>query len=221
MSPRRARAVTGDGDPAADLREHLVSTAASLLAERQVSAITTRDIARAAGVSDGVLYNYFADKSELLVAGLVRRFETVVARFGADLPVPGTGALEGNLVTYLQALYDLSRDSFPMIAGLVGEPGLLARVVDEIHRPGQGILPFLNRIGEYLYGEQQLGRIRADADLMAAMLLLTGTCGTLAMRSHLMIGFHAVAQGERIDDAEAHESLRRAVHALLAGIATS
>jgi AcrR family transcriptional regulator len=188
--------VTGDGDPAASLREHLVATAASLLAERQVSAITTRDIARAAGVSDGVLYNYFADKSELLVAGLVRRFETVVARFGADLPEAGTGTLEDNLVAYLQALYDLSRDSFPMIAGLVGEPGLLARVIDEIHRPGQGILPFLNRIGEYLYGEQQLGRVRADADLMAAMLLLTGTCGTLAMRSHLMIGFHGMSQGE-------------------------
>ena len=211
--------MTGDGDPAASLREHLVATAASLLAERQVSAITTRDIARAAGVSDGVLYNYFADKSELLVAGLVRRFETVVARFGADLPEPGTGTLADNLVAYLQALYDLSRDSFPMIAGLVGEPGLLARVIDEIHRPGQGILPFLNRIGEYLYVEQQLGRVRADADLMAVMLLLTGTCGTLAMRSHLMIGFHAMAQGEHLDDAEAHESLRRAVNALLTGIA--
>jgi AcrR family transcriptional regulator len=213
--------VTGDGDPAASLREHLVATAASLLAERQVSAITTRDIARAAGVSDGVLYNYFADKSELLVAGLVRRFETDAARFGTDLPAPGTGTLEDNLVGYLQALYDLSRDSFPMIAGLVGEPGLLARVIDEIHRPGQGILPFLNRIGEYLYGEQQLGRVRADADLMAAMLLLTGTCGTLAMRSHLMIGFHAVSLGERIDESDAHESLRRAVRAVLTGIAAT
>jgi AcrR family transcriptional regulator len=213
--------VSGDGDPAANLREHLVVAAASLLAERQVSAVTTRDIARAAGVSDGVLYNYFADKSELLVAGLVRRFETVVATFGVDLPAPGTGTLEDNLVAYLQALYDLSRDSFPMIAGLVGEPGLLVRVIDEIHRPGQGILPFLNRIGEYLYGEQQLGRIRADADLMAAMLLLSGTCGTLAMRSHLMIGFHAVALGEPIDDADAQETLRRAVHALLGGIAAA
>ena len=212
--------MTGDGDPAATLREHLVATAASLLAERQVSSVTTRDIARAAGVSDGVLYNYFADKSELLVAGLVRRFETVVARFGEDLPVAGTGRLEDNLVAYLWALYELSRDSFPMIAGLVGEPGLLARVIDEIHRPGQGILPFLDRIGEYLYVEQRLGRVRADADLMAAMLLLTGTCGTLAMRSHLMLGFHATAQGEHLDDAEARESLRRAVHALLAGIAS-
>jgi len=211
--------VPRDGDAAAALREHLVAVAASLLAERQVSAITTRDIARAAGVSDGVLYNYFADKNELLVAGLVRRFETVAAWSGSNLPAPGSGTVEDNLVAYLRALYDLTHDSFPTIAGLVGEPGLLARVIDEIHRPGQGILPFLNRIGEYLHGEQQLGRVRADADLGAAMLLLTGTCGTLAMRSHLMIGFHAVVQGEPIDEAESHESLRRAVHALLAGIA--
>ena len=213
--------MTGDGAPAASLREHLVETAASLLAERQVSAITTRDIARSAGVSDGVLYNYFADKSELLVAGLVRRFETVVARFAVDLPAPGTGTVEDNLVAHLRALYDLTRDGFPMIAGLVGEPALLARMIDEIHRPGQGILPFLDRMGEYLYGEQQLGRIRIDADLMTAMLMLTGTCGTLAMRSHLMIRLHVTVEGERIDDdADSYESLRRAVHALLDGIGT-
>lgn len=64
MSPRRAKATLGrvGTDPATALREHLVDTAERLLAEKQVGAITTREIARAAGVSDGVLYNYFADK---------------------------------------------------------------------------------------------------------------------------------------------------------------
>jgi AcrR family transcriptional regulator len=211
--------VSGEGDPAVRLREHLVETAASLLAERQVAAITTRDIARAAGVSDGVLYNYFADKNELLVAGLVRRFETVVAAFGGDLPAPGQGDVADNLLAYAQAMYDLSRDSFPMIAGLVTEPAMLARVVDEIHRPRQGILPFLDRIGEYLFGEQQLGRIRGDVDLMATLMMLTGACGTLTMRSHLVLGATAVARGERIDDAEARASLQRVVRVLLTGIA--
>lgn len=211
--------MTGEGDPAVRLREHLVETAASLLAERRASAVTTRDIARAAGVSDGVLYNYFADKNELLVAGLVRRFETVVSAFGGDLPAAGTGSVEDNLLAYVQAMYDLSRDSFPMIAGLVTEPELFARVVDEIHAPGQGILPFLNRIGEYLYGEQQLGRIRADVDLMATLMMLSGSCATLTMRSHLMLGARAFAHGERIDDAEAHAALHRVVRVLLTGIA--
>ena len=184
MSPRRARAVTGEGDPAAQLRERLVDTAAALVADGQVSAITTRQIARAAGVSDGVLYNYFADKNELVVAALVRHFETVVSRSHGELPIAGSGTVADNLLTYGEALYNLSRDTFPMIAGLITEPALLRRVMEELHRPGQGILPFLDRIGEYLVEEQRLGRI-ADVDLQATMALLTGACATLTMRAHL------------------------------------
>ncbi len=97
MSPRRARAVSGlDGDPATALREHLIDVAERLLSERQVSAITTRDIARTAGVSDGVLYNYFADKNDLLLTALVRRYGRIVARFEADLPQPGTATVEAH-----------------------------------------------------------------------------------------------------------------------------
>ena len=119
MSPRRARAVTGDGDPAERLREHLVDTAAALVAERGTTNVTTREIARAAGVSDGVLYNYFGNKTELVVAALVRRFETVVQAAGADLPAAGTGTVEDNLVRYAEALHELIHGSLPMIAGLV------------------------------------------------------------------------------------------------------
>ena len=83
------RGRVGD-DPATALRELLVDSAEKLLAERQVSSITTRDIARAAGVSDGVLYNYFANKNDLLVAALMRRYAGLVSGFDADLPAPGS-----------------------------------------------------------------------------------------------------------------------------------
>lgn len=56
----------------AGLRELLIDPAEKLPAERQVSTITTGDIARTAGVSGGVLYTYLADKNELLGAALVR-----------------------------------------------------------------------------------------------------------------------------------------------------
>lgn len=71
-----------DVDPATALREHLVESAGKLLSERQISAITTRDTTLSAGVSDGVLYNYFGDKNELLLAALLRRYQSVVERFG-------------------------------------------------------------------------------------------------------------------------------------------
>jgi AcrR family transcriptional regulator len=215
MSPRRAQAVSATAeDPAAALREHLVDAAAELLSERQVNAITTRDIARAAHVSDGVLYNYFADKNELLVAALVRHFETVAARSHGELPTAGSGTVADNLTRFGEALYDLCRGTFPMIAALVGDPVLLRRVMEEIHRPGQGILPFLSRIGDYLTEEQRLGRI-ADVDLTAAIELLTGACASLTVTAHL--GLHS-STPPRADD-ESRRQVRNVVNVLLSGIA--
>src|SRR4051812_14070250 len=124
MSPRRAKAVSdrAEDDPAAALRALLIDAAERLLAERQVAAITTRDIARAAGVSDGVLYNYFADKNELLLAALVQRYGRVAARFDVDLPTPGSATVEANLAAYARAALDLITEILPVAAGLISDP---------------------------------------------------------------------------------------------------
>jgi AcrR family transcriptional regulator len=78
LAPDTSRA---DGSTVAergDLREHLLAAAERLLAESRPQALTTRAIARAAGVSDGVLYNYFADRDELVLEALVRRAFTTL-----------------------------------------------------------------------------------------------------------------------------------------------
>jgi AcrR family transcriptional regulator len=215
MSPRRAKVLGDSGD----LRTHLVESAARLVAERGTTSVTTREIARAAGVSDGVLYNYFADKGELIVAGLVRRFEVVAARTAGSLPRAGDGDVEENLVAYAEALHDLVRETLPMIAGLVTEPALLHRLVDEIHRPEQGILPFLSRIGEYLVGEQQLGRLDPDTDVQATMLLLTGASSMLTAREHLRLSADATSGEVPIEAGSARELLERVTAVLMRGIA--
>jgi len=49
-----------------NLRDYLIDTAARLIAERGTAGLAVRDITRAAQVADGVLYNYFEDKEDLL-----------------------------------------------------------------------------------------------------------------------------------------------------------
>jgi AcrR family transcriptional regulator len=51
-----------------DLRAALVEAAAQLAAERGVAALSLREAARRAGVSQAAPYHYFADKSALLAA---------------------------------------------------------------------------------------------------------------------------------------------------------
>ena len=139
MSPRRARALSDAvGDPAAALREHLIDVAERLLSERQVSAITTRDIALAADTSEGVLYNYFADKNDLLLTALVRRFGHLVARFLADLPEAGSSTVADNLAAFARALLELHADALPIAGKMLAEPKLLRRFIDEIHRDPLG-----------------------------------------------------------------------------------
>jgi AcrR family transcriptional regulator len=187
VSPRRAKAVAGTtGDPAAALRAQLVDAAETLLSERRVAAITTRDIARAAGVSDGVLYNYFADKNELLLTALVRRFTRLVAELRAALPEPGTGAVEANLRLLARSLYDLHTVALPIVGSLLAEPELLHRFMAAIHRPDEplGGKQIRDTVVAYLAAEQQAGRL-APADPGAAADLLIGATATLVFTGHL------------------------------------
>jgi AcrR family transcriptional regulator len=187
MSPRRARALDGrvGDDPAAALREHLIDTAEQLLGELPVSAVTTRDIARKAGVSDGVLYNYFEDKTELVVAALVRRYDRLVVRLDRGLLDAGKGAVEANLEAFASAWLDLLVEAVPMVAGLLTEPVLLHRLFDEIHRQPNGPQYLQQRVVDYIAEEQRLGRLAADVDAASVATLVMGSTVILALVSHL------------------------------------
>jgi AcrR family transcriptional regulator len=188
MSPRRAKATRGrvGDDPAVALRQHLIDTAEKLLAEKQVGAITTREIARTAGVSDGVLYNYFADKNELIVAALVRRYSRVLERFGSGLPEPGSATVETNLLAYAKATHDLVASALPMAAGLMSEPELLHRFIIEIHKEPMGPHRLRQPIADYLAAEQKLGRLGSfSADAVVSMI----------MGPAIMLGFTELVAG--------------------------
>jgi AcrR family transcriptional regulator len=57
-------------------REQIIGAATRVFAEKGFRRATTREVARAAGVSEGTIYNYFEDKDALLLAILDRLNET-------------------------------------------------------------------------------------------------------------------------------------------------
>jgi AcrR family transcriptional regulator len=65
---------------AADRRRHLIETAIRLFTEGSYHGTTTAEIARAAGVSEPILYRHFASKRDLYLASL----EDVWARMRED-----------------------------------------------------------------------------------------------------------------------------------------
>jgi AcrR family transcriptional regulator len=211
MSPRRARAVGGrvGDDPATALREHLIDATEGLLAQGPIAAITTRDIARAADVSDGVLYNYFEDKTALIVAALVRRYQRLARRFFEGLPEAGSATVAENVEVFASGFLGLLVDSVPTIAGLLTEPALFHALFAEIHRDELAPQLMLASLDDYLREERRLGRLTA-VDLSSVGTLLMGAAVVLALSHHF---------APMTDRAALSDQLRPTVATILRGLA--
>jgi len=124
MSPRKPAVLRGgDGQ---NLREYLIATAARLIDERGSAGLSVRDIAREAQVADGVLYNYFEDKEDLLAHALLAHVGTVM-NSAPRLPPAGTGTVAENLRLFIDTgLATLTR-VVPAFAGLISQPNVLKR----------------------------------------------------------------------------------------------
>ncbi|MFH8367855.1 TetR/AcrR family transcriptional regulator [Streptomyces sp. NPDC018031] len=170
MSPRRP-AVLRDGGGTQDLREYLIGTAERLIAEQGTAALTVRAIARAAGVADGVLYNHFADKEELLAHALRAHVRSVEAGLGA-LPEAGTGSVPENLRAHIAYGLALHRAILPAFAGLLARPAVLTGFAGLAEPGGE----WRDRLTGYLRAERALGRLAADAEVDAAAAMIVGVC---------------------------------------------
>ena len=201
MSPRKP-AVLRDGD-GQNLRDYLIATAARLIGERGSAGLGVRDIAREARVSDGVLYNYFADKEDLLAHALLAHVGTVMTS-RPRMPPAGTGTVADNLRLFIDMGLDALARVVPAFAGLLSQPKVLMR----FHAMVGGDAAFAGEAGAdggepaaggsdaadgeaagpddggpaglpailaaYLRGEQRLGRIDQAADIDAAVTLVVG-----------------------------------------------
>jgi AcrR family transcriptional regulator len=66
-------------------REQIIEAAELVLVDRDPADVTFEQIAEAAGVSRGLVYNYFGDKAGLLAAVYLRRFEQLDAMLAHTL----------------------------------------------------------------------------------------------------------------------------------------
>lgn len=167
MSPRKAAALRGHDDRT--LRDHLLVTAEQLIAREGTVGLTVRAIARAAGVADGVLYNYFTDKDDLLAAALRAHVDAVERTLG-ELPEPGSNTVEANLRTHLGYGLALHDAILPAFLGLLSQPSVLAKFAEPTGDEWR------DKLLAYLNAERALGRLADSADTDTATALLVGIC---------------------------------------------
>jgi AcrR family transcriptional regulator len=190
MSPRKPAVLREQGGD--DLRGHLIAAAARLIDQRGTAGLSVRDIAREARVADGVLYNYFADKEDLLACALLAHVAAVMGSAPQLLPPAGTGTVADNVrVFFERGVAVLSRVT-PAFAGLLSQPKVLTRFHGMVggdaafsaasegddHRDGDdtdgGGRGFGEMLTRYLRAEQELGRVSGAADTDAVATLVVG-----------------------------------------------
>jgi AcrR family transcriptional regulator len=84
----RARSAARTRDPE-DKRARLMAAARRLFARRGFAATTTADVARAAGVSEGIVFHHFGSKAELLEAVAADYGRGLAQAMFAATPPPG------------------------------------------------------------------------------------------------------------------------------------
>jgi AcrR family transcriptional regulator len=152
-------------------RERILDAAAAVMREHGVAQTTTKQIARAAGYSEALLYKHFRDKEEILLHVLQERMPAFPG--GA---VPGEGTVEANLVTVAHGALRFYLHAFPMMASMVAQPTLMAASRETLTGYGAGPQHPVRMLADYLQAEQDLGRVAAGSTPDAAAALLMGAC---------------------------------------------
>ncbi|MDX2116087.1 MAG: TetR/AcrR family transcriptional regulator [Planctomycetota bacterium] len=71
--------------PAAKRREQLLDTAVALFADKGYGGATTAELAKAAGVTEPIIYRHFASKKDLFIAAIDRTSEHITATWERQL----------------------------------------------------------------------------------------------------------------------------------------
>jgi AcrR family transcriptional regulator len=166
--------------------EKLIQATERLLRRDGLARVTTREIAREAGVAEGALYHHFSDKAELLYA-VVQQGMGDFREVLENLPFQvGQGSVRENLGHMLHAAFEFQFRVSPIVGSLLADHRLLARTREILRERCIGPRRSVDALASYLMAEQRLGRVTAEVAPQAAAELLLASGFQAAMFDHFL-----------------------------------
>jgi AcrR family transcriptional regulator len=157
-----------------DTKTKILDAAAQLLRDKGISGTTTREIARAAGLSDAAIYSHFKSRGELLNALIPASLVDYRGSADAFLKRVGKGTIKGNLKFLMNLARDFYTEASPKIALILVEPELF-------NDPGNRPISHAKTnkaetfMADYIRAEQRMGRINEEADAAAIGAIIIAT----------------------------------------------
>jgi AcrR family transcriptional regulator len=157
-------------------RSQILQAAENLMHSRGLTGVTTRQISREVGCSEGALYFHFKGRLELLLAMLEESLPDMLGPLKTLRESVGRNSPQANLATALRGIFTFHRRVLPATGGLFAEPELLAAYRESLRRQGKGPHLSMAALADYISAEQRLGRIASDVDAkLAACLLMSSS----------------------------------------------
>jgi len=193
-----------------DTRERLLEAAEQILRQRGLSHLSTREVAREAGVADGALYHHFADKNELLVAVISRESPKYFDAF-RNLPLQvGQRTVDENLKDVAWVFYEFQRHAIPITCSLFADMELLEKHRQLLRANKVGPTRIYDALTAYLGAEQRLGRVSGAAELASVATVIVGGC--------FQVAFLETHWGMRQSRAQARQKTDGVIDALMRGL---
>ncbi|MER6302042.1 helix-turn-helix domain-containing protein [Kitasatospora sp. NPDC001539] len=186
------------GRPSAGVREALLKATGEALGEAGL-ALSTKEIARRAGVAESSIFYHFGDRLGLLqaVIGLhLPAFADATAVLGAPEGPPGPASapaaaevdpgpeLEADLAALLARLERFYRRIMPILGAVQSDAQLRGLLAERGGEVGPHLA--LGAVADAVRARQANGRLPAALDPSAAALLLVGAAHQRALHAHLL-----------------------------------
>ncbi|MCM3000037.1 TetR/AcrR family transcriptional regulator [Paenibacillus cellulositrophicus] len=159
-----------------DLKNKIADAAEQVLLRNGLAKTTTKEIARAAGCSEGSLYNHFSSKEDLFLHVIRGQLKHLMRTLSSLQTMAGKETVRRNLEQVALAALEDFHSSMSLIGSIFSEPGLLLRQREGFELRNEGPHRANEAVEAYLNQEKQLGRVGEGTDSRAIADLLLGSC---------------------------------------------
>jgi AcrR family transcriptional regulator len=177
-------------------RTQILMGAAQVFAEKGYHKATTKEIAQAAGVAEGTIYNYFDNKRELLLAMI----ELVAAQSLKNLIVAQTPADPKEFITMiLHNRYQLAQERSYLIVPIVAEMFSDADLRQEVYR--KILMPVTALLEQYIQTHIDSGLFRPVNPMIVTRAFVGSILINFAMKlAHLDPRYEALSVDALVEE---------------------
>ena len=193
-----------------EARHRIIRAAEHLFAKRGIDNTTMDEIADRAGVSVATVYNYFGNKSALLLAGVAEETDGLIERGARVLARPGSNpvrSVQRLMDVYAEELCAWDRGLLREVLGAAFQRGGGEELTVELVAMDQRLIDQMAELLENLHAK---GRLRQDIVVQEATLFLFSI---LALHLFMFISI------ESFDPKDLREQISRQIEMAFTGLA--